>query len=158
MLVGAAVLASLSFAPAHAQGANQVGTTANQYGLGYSTDGYTCGANGLFWVFYNDGASWGYRSSANGITWSPETTFTSSVPTPPGGTTDMAFTCSGNAVYYVGGKESIGEGAFYYNSGTLNSNGVVGWNGETGVTTSGKVDGYPSIALDSSGAGWGALH
>ena len=134
-----------------------VGTTTNQYGLGYSSDDYTCGANGLFWVFYNDGTNWGWKSSSNGQTWSSQSTFTSSVPPPQPGTNDLGFYCSGTSVYYAGGTQSL-DTHFYYDTGTLNADGTITWVGpESAIATLGNHVGYTSITLDTSNNVWVAL-
>ncbi len=156
LLAASALLVVSSFPAAHASGPSNVGTTSNPYGLGFASDDYVCGASGLFWVFYNDGTSWGWQTSTDGQSWSSRTTFSSSVPAPAVGTNDMTFYCSGSTVYYVGGAESP-DTHFYYDSGTLNSNGGIAWNAESPVSTQGFLVKYPSITVDSAGHVWVAV-
>ena len=157
MLIAASgVLAIVSFPAAHAAGASTVGTTTNQYGLGYSSDYYTCGASGRFWVFYNDGTSWGWQSSTDGQTWSSRATFSTSVPPPASGTNDLGIYCSGSTVYYAGGAQSA-DAHFYYDTGALNPDGTIAWGTEASVPTLGDDVGYTSVTLDSNGHVWVAL-
>jgi trimeric autotransporter adhesin len=157
LLVTGGVLAAISLPAAHAASESTVGSTTDAYGLGYAADGHTCGTNGRFWVFYNDGTNWGWKSSTDGVNWSAETTFASAIPKPPTQISDISFTCVGDTVYYAGGSVSSSDNHFYFNSGTLNPGGTISWNTETSQATQGYDVRFPSIALDSNGNVWVAL-
>lgn len=160
LLATGGLLGVISPPAAHAASPGTVGGTTTNYGVGFAFQQYACAANGLYWVFYNDGSNWGYRTSAissNGLTWSSETTITTSVPT--GYLGNMAFYCNGatNTVYYAGTDES-GDSEFFYRSGALGSNGVVTWNApEATVPTSKAIDTTTSVAVDTSGDVWVAV-
>ena len=158
VLLGASMVAGLTFPPVHAASPSTVGTTGtNSYGLGYSADGFTCGASGRFWVFYNNDTSYGWKSSTDGQTWSSWTGIASSVPPPPAGTDGLAFWCSDTTVYYAGGKQSGSDANFYYDSGTLNADGSISWAAEAPVPTRHGTVGFPTITLDSNGDAWVAV-
>lgn len=109
-------------------------------------------ANGYYWVFYFDGLHEGYVSSADGGTWSAETTLTTSCAFSTG---EWAFTVSGTTVYRV--CASQGD-TFYVDTGTLGS-GTITWGTESGAITkvkTGNIGTLSSVstALDSSGKWW----
>ena len=160
ILLGATVSGVIVVMPqAFALPASTVATTVDPYGAGLNFDGYTCGASGLYWVFYNDGTNWGWRTSASGNSWSSEQTIVTSVPGNTQGEGLMAFYCNGSTVYYAGGAESASDDHVYYDVGTLNPSGTISWTytPEQSLSTSYYYDAYPSITVDSNGYVWIAI-
>lgn len=115
-----------------------------------------CYANGNYWAFFNGGASWEYESSTNTVSWTPPISIQSAVPTTGSDLGWLSFGCSpaSNTVYYAGGDDSASDSHFYYDSGTLGSDGTVSWATESAVATTGNTVETCSTALDSSGDQW----
>ncbi len=157
VFVTGAIVAAFPPPSAHATSPGTVATTSTNRGIGFGYQQYACGANGLYWVFYDDGSAWGYRTSPDGASWSSETTLTGMTGVATGDSSDMAFYCSGTTIYYAGTDES-GDGKFFYRSGTLESSGQISWSAaEAAVPTSNPTDTFTSVAVDSAGNVWVAV-
>jgi RHS repeat-associated protein len=132
-----------------------VAASITPWATSYDYEGHTCFASGRYWVFYLDGSRYGIRSSADGITWSAETTLTTS--TPANGNGMISWYCKGNEVYYAGGSGGAND-QFFYRYGILNPDGTVTWAAPEGaVYTWGSYDLLSSIAVDSRGDIWVAM-
>ncbi len=162
LLSAATTLPILDLFPARGQAiaTSTVGTTGNAQALGYSYDGFTCGSSGRYWAFFYEtsSSSWAWKSSTDGVTWISNGAFpVSAIPAPTTHKSNIAFDCLSGLVYYAGGMDSGSDQHFYFNSGTLNSDGSISWNSETSVQTVGFTVNAPTIALDSSGNVWVAV-
>lgn len=133
-------------------------TTIASVSPAYQT--HLCYAAGRYWELYFDGANYGYVSSPDGVSWSVETTISTSGLK---GVGEMAFACAGAAVYRAvigpGGRNGLG---WYYDSGTLGSNGAITWGQEAQIgspdqyTVSGHEN--PAVAVGSNGNVWVAIY
>jgi hypothetical protein len=115
--------------------------------------GHVCGAQGLYWVFYFDGATEGYRTSSSGDSWSAETT----IPVSDASPSDVSFACSGDQVAYVSGSgyHNASLSQFFYRYGTLRSDGSIRWNASEASHASahaGPV--HAQVVFDSNDSLW----
>jgi RHS repeat-associated protein len=109
-----------------------------------------CYANGRYWSWYYDGASVGFRSSADGGNW---TSFTSVLPAPGAGT--FSIYCAGATVYYA---IASGPGTVSDGGGTMNPDGTITWGGRGSFATKhAGATGDPTTVVDHSGVWWVAV-
>jgi hypothetical protein len=103
-------------------------------------------ANGRFWVFYVAGTNMVYRTSTDGLTWTPPTTIRSAVY---GYSFSVWF--DGTYFHYAYAYST----SIYYRRGTPNSDGTITWSApEQTVSTVGNKAMYPMISVDSNGYVW----
>jgi len=140
--------------PTTSLGARMPGSTST--GSSYSFERKLVYSQGLWWVFFSDGANIGYSTSPDGSTWSSEVTITSSTDSTYG--FNFNIWVNGNTIYYVLGAVEQ-TSSFHWRYGTLQSSGAIIWTiPETSVSTTNKVDSYNSIITDSSGNVWVAFN
>jgi RHS repeat-associated protein len=126
----------------------------------FSYQTHLCSASGRTWVFYFGGASYDFVSSVTGLSgnWSSPT----SIPTSGGvGAGGLGVACSGSAVYRATPSASSAYG-WWFDSGTLNSNGTISWGTEVQISPTGNYqpksgNGGPTVALDTSGRVWAGV-
>jgi RHS repeat-associated protein len=121
-------------------------------------EGHVCYAQGLYWVFYYDGASEGYRTSADyGNTWSGEKTLSVTSTGPQA----VSFACSGNEVAYVSGDGGVSSTSklWHYRLGTLRNDSTIAWNMTSEATRSASYTApvNPVAVFDSNGSVWAQL-
>ncbi len=124
----------------------QVGTSSSGFPLGFDYQGKTAYADSRYWVFYSDGNNMLYTSSTNGVNWAGLTIVASAA-------SGLFFSVwfSGSNIYYVRVDGATNE--FWYNIGTLNSDGTITFGTEVGVGINGVGYG-PTITTDTSGNIW----
>jgi hypothetical protein len=137
-----------------------IGTTTDSNGLMSSNQNHICVTNRRDWVFYFDGALYRFRSSTDGSTWSSATTISTSGTKADGG---LGLVCSGNSVYTA--TSGASGGGWYYNSGTLNSDGTISWGTEINLRLGGQYGQYTfdnrgetTMVVDTSGRIWVSLY
>jgi hypothetical protein len=123
----------------------------------YSYQTHVCAASRRTWVFYFTGSTYDYVSSITGLTgnWSSPTSIPTSGGLLAGG---MGMACSGSTVYrgVVSGPSGYG---WWFDSGTLNTDGTISWGNEVQVSPTGQYTlnnmvGGPSVSVDSKGGIW----
>ncbi len=142
--------------PVVVQASTVIGTSTISSATQYPNQRKTFYAAGLHWVWYVDGTNFGYRTSADGATWSSFT----SVGAVNGG---AAYGYSGSAcfdgtyVHYVRFTYPTGTNYIYYRRGTPVSDGSITWNAaeQLVITNPGNYNYLaPMIAIDSNGYAW----
>lgn len=107
-------------------------------------------AQGLFWVFYSDGTNMGYKTSADGVTWSAWTIVRVAAQ---GYRFSVAF--DGTNFHYV---VFVNTGLpNYYRMGTANPDGTITWlaaEQDCGNAVAGWNLAAPRIRVDSDGYPW----
>jgi len=112
-------------------------------------------AQGLWWIFYSDGANIVYRTSGDGgKTWSAKTTIKSGVSQAG---SQISVCLHGNNIHIVW-VGAVGVDMLY-RMGLLGSDGTISWkpdgNGDWKVAVAAGNQWYkPTIAVDSSGRPW----
>ncbi len=131
-----------------------VATTTAAGAIDFGYQHQPCFAASRYWVFYDDGSNYGFRSSTDGNAWTSETTLTTAGAV----FTELAsFTCSGTKVYYaIPASASSASKTVYYRYGTLNSDGTITWTiSESAMSlANNNFPNGDSVAIDSSGDLW----
>ena len=131
---------------------SSVSTTTAQYGVCDSSQRKSFYANGLFWVFWYDGASGNilFATSSNGASWSGASTCCSHTMTSNTGG-DFAVYFDGTYMHYAAGDDSTNN--MYYRRGTPNSNGTITWS-QSEQTVGTYAAALFDIVVDSNGYPW----
>ncbi len=127
-----------------------IGTcTGSANAIVYNNEPKVAQANGRWWVFYDDGSHTGYVSSADGSTWTSETTIASTYYT-----ANIAVYAVGDTIYYV---RTCSSGVCY-RYGTANSDGSITWSiSESSFTSTYGSPQVPTLMVDGSGNIWVAV-
>jgi hypothetical protein len=139
-------------------GPSTIDTSTTKQANAYSEENKLIYAQGLWWSFYSSGSTTmgdEYRTSSNGVTWSPAT----SVITGTGTNLGQTFTVylSGTTIYYAL-SNSQSSNSFTWRYGTLNSDGTITWAiSAATVATTYTANKYISMVTDGSGNVWVAL-
>lgn len=107
-------------------------------------------ANGRWWVFYDDGTNFGYRSSSDdGATWSSFTAYES----PQSSEHAFWYDTSNNKLCM--GITNIGDDDVHYRQGTPNTDGTITWDAAEQTVASSLTNPIgPTICKDSDGYPW----
>jgi len=127
-------------------GPSLVGTSNTGFATFYPFQRKSFYANGRFWVFYGDGANMVYRTSIDGLTWSPAIIVRAS--------NDGRFFSvwfDGTYLHYAYALAS----SIYYRRGIPNSDGTITWSAaEQTVSTTYNKAYSPTVSVDSNGYVW----
>jgi len=111
-------------------------------------------AAGRRWVFYTDGTNLVFRSSADAVTWSADTSVRACVKGD-----QFAIHFDGTYVHYAYASPVAGaSGGIWYRRGAPQSNGTITWSAVEQKPTEpgepGNIFLTPSVSVDSSGYPW----
>lgn len=127
-------------------------TVGSEHATSSSPERKVFNALSYWWVFWDTYGTFSYSSSSDGSTWSTPVE-------PTGFSSELSFSVwvSGSTVYYAasnGVTNPDGTGSFYYNTGTLNSDGTITWATESIVSTQYPTQGSVSVITDTLGDPW----
>ncbi|MHB8702287.1 MAG: beta strand repeat-containing protein [Nitrososphaerales archaeon] len=125
----------------------------------YTFDRKLTYASGLWWLFYSNGASIFYRTSAGGDVWSAPVI---AVTNDGNGLGSLGYNynifVTGTTIYYVFTRYGS-TNHFDWGQGTLQSSGAIAWTtAKATQATTNTVRSYASITVDTSGNIWVALN
>lgn len=103
-----------------------------------------------YWVFFQDGSNWVFRSSTNGTDWGSSTTFCSYTAQM------LSVVFDGTCVHVAYSTGWGGGGHLYYKRGTPASGGTISWDAEQipGEHVTDWSYRWPIITIDSDGYPW----
>lgn len=132
--------------------ASPIAVDSGYYQINYPFQRHTFSADGRNWVFLSneDAQALGYKTSTDGVNWSPMTPVISTVA----GDHAWSFAFDGTYFHYARDTQLKG-GSLYYRRGKP-LNGEIVWSAEQTVETAPRTDSYwyPTITVDSEGHAW----
>jgi hypothetical protein len=130
---------------------NTVGISNTTWAMGAPYQRYSFFTATKYWCFYSDGTNMGFKTNADGVTWS---SFTPIRACDAGYQFSVAF--DGTNFHYVYCNTNW-DGELYYRMGIANSDGTIVWSAaeQTVLTVnSSHLCTDPSISVDSNGYPW----